>query len=368
MLDLKKENINNKDNPETTEEENVAIHTMQEDLDALSGIFIDNDKNNVSKEEKGINLKEERTETKDGQYFNPFLEKQNQQERGKIADFVDKSSYSEKNIPNEHERRSQENMQPESSSKKFFWIMLVILIVGASAFGGYYFFNKRKDALNRSQELEAQKSKEVEAQKSENDNDLVEIKPLSKYSSDKPNYLSIDTENPSYENFKEVILRAFVDIKNDGIDKPVEFIITDNKNNPIAFSIFNVIAKIKLSNELLKNLNDNFSILAYYDSENPRLMLSVKVIDQLKASSLIKNEESKLPGELLPLFLDSVSLPKTSVSFKDANYKGVDIRYFNFTSDHMTSIDYAFSGSKLIIGTSKRSMWAVLDKVLNGEE
>lgn len=367
MLDLKKENTNNKDNPEITEEENVTIHTMQEDKDALSGIFYDN-KITVKEEEKIANPKEEKTETKNGQYFNPFLENQMQNEKGKTTDFSNKNSISEKNAPEKQGPQEQGNIKLKSSSKKLVWAILVVLIVAIFASGGYYFFSKRNSAKIELEKLEAQKSKEAENQKSENDNVVVETEPLLKYSPDKPNYLSIDTENPSYENFKEVISKALLDIKKDGINKPVEFVITDSKNNPIAFSIFSVITKIKLSNELFKSLNDDFSILAYYDSENPRLILSVKTSDKLKASSLIKNEENKLPVELASLFLSEVSLPKGSIVFKDANYKGVDIRYFNFTPDHMASIDYAFNGDKLIFGTSKRSMWAVLDRVLNEGE
>ncbi len=372
MLDLKKENTSTKDNPEIVEED-IPIHTMQEDLDALSGIFPKNKQTNVSEEEKRVTFKENKPEVKNGQYFNPFLEKQTEQERNRIVDFSDKKPVSNQNIPNKQEpnkQEPQENIQIKSSSKKWIWITLIIVVVaGASAYGGYYFINKKNIAQKEAQKLEDQKLKEAEVQASQDSEDIkVEEKTPLKYSFDKPNYLSIDTENPSYENFKEIMSGAFSDIKDPEINKPVEFIITDNKNNPIAFPIFSAITKLKLSNELLKNLSDDFSIFAYNDSGNPRLVLLVKVLDKLKASSVIKSEEVKLPGELLPLFLNDISLPKEKVVFQEANYKGVNVRYFNLTPDQVATIDYSFDSTHLIIATSKNSMWAVLDRILDEGE
>lgn len=367
MLDFKKENTSVKNNPEIIEED-IPIHTMQEDIDALSGIFPKNKQTYVSEEEKKAIFKENKPEVKNGQYFNPFLGKQTEQERNRIVDFADKKVVSSQNIPNKQEL--QENIQTKSFSKKWILITSIIVVVtGSSAYGGYYYFNKKNIAQKEARELEDQKLKEAEVQESQDSEDVVveERMPL-KYSFDKPNYLSIDTENPSYENFKEIMSRAFSDIKDPGINKPVEFVITDNKNNPIAFPIFSAITKLKLSNELLKNLSDDFSIFAYNDSGNPRLVLLVKVIDKLKANAVIKSEEVKLPGELMPLFLSDVSLPKEKVVFQEANYKGVNIRYFNLTPNQTASIDYSFDSTHLIIATSKNSMWAVLDKILDEGE
>lgn len=366
MLDLKKENTNIKNNPETVEED-VPIHTMQEDLDALSGIFPKNKRASATEEEKKVISNESKAETRNGQYFNPFLEKQIEQEKGKITDFSDKTPVSDKNVSNKQE--SQENTQAQASSKKFFWIVLIVIaIIGVSACGGYYYFNKKNIVQNESQQAEDKKIEDIEAQEPQNSEDLAEAEIPLKYSFDKPNYLSIDTENPGYENFKEIVSKAFLDIKDSGINEPVEFVITDSKNNPIAFPIFSAITNLNLSNELLKNLSDDFSVFAYFDSGNPRLVLSIKVIDKMEASTLIKNEETKLPEELLPLFLDNISLSKEKAVFKDANYRGVNIRYFNLTPDQLSTIDYFFNDTHLIIATSKNSMWAVLDKMLNRGE
>jgi len=81
---------------------------------------------------------------------------------------------------------------------------------------------------------------------------------------------------------------------------------------------------------------------------------------------LIKAEELKLVEELYPLFLEDVVIPKEKMVFKDNNYKGVDIRYFNLTPDQQTTIDYALTKNQLIIGMSKNTAWAVIDKVLDG--
>jgi len=367
MLDLKKENINDKNSAETIEED-VAIHTMQEDLDALSGIFPKNKKTPVYHAENDNIGKAEKILEKPpkDQYFNPFLDKQTFEEQKQEQDRT-ASSTAKKAVSVDDFSSQQELQEPEESggsSKKAIWIAVSLIIIGSFTLGGYYFFNKKTAVENGSQPLETQKSEETEAQK----NDLVKAEPSPKYSFDNPNYLSIDTENPSYENFKEIISKAFSDIKDSGINKPVEFVITDSKNDPVAFPIFSAIAKLKLSNELLKNLNDEFSVFAYYDSENPRLALSIKVTDELKAKALIKNEEIKLPAELASLFLENISLPKGKVVFEEGSYRAISIRYFNLMTDQLSAVDYSFNGGYLIIGTSKNSMWAILDKILNEKQ
>lgn len=364
MLDLKKENTNSEENLEITEEENIAIHTMQDDLASSGKIFLENRQESVLKEGKGGSFEENKEETKSGQYFNPFIEKQAEKGGGKMTDPVGKKNFSSDNISNQ---QGPQITEEEGFSKKTIWFVVSLIIIGCSAVGGYYFWNNRQSAIDTNAKQNAvQKVQETEAQKAGNDEELKKIEPSTKYSYDKPNYLSVDTDNPSYENFKEIISKAFLEIKNSEINKPVEFIMTDSKNNPIAFPIFSAITKLKLSNELLKDLSDDFSVFVYQDSGNPRLVLSIKTIDEVKAGVMVKNEESKLPEELAPLFLDGISLPKEKVVFNDGIYKGTSIRYFNLTPDQLSAVDYAFKSPYMIIGTSRNSMSAVLDKLLDG--
>lgn len=368
MFNIKKEDANPKDinaeiQAELVDDGNIKIHTMQDDLNALSGIFPENEKvvfyeenekdKNGGKEEKARN----------GEYFNPFIDKQTSQSQEKIADFASKKDNSANKLP--AEGKPQELKSQSSFLRKIVWTFSTLLVIAVFFFAGYYFWNNWKnssDSGNISTEEPIQKTEEPKIE------EPVNVEPVSKYSFDKPNYLIIDVENPTYDNLKSVFAKTFSEIQSSGINKPVEFIVTDNKNNPIAFSIFNVISKAKLSSELLKSLNDKFYLYLYIDSGINRLGLAVDIIDQSKASTIIRSEERKLVEELLSLFPENISLPKNKVVFKDNNYKGVNIRYFNLNENPISSIDYAFVGNQLIIGTSRSSTWMIIDKLMGGSK
>jgi hypothetical protein len=367
MIDLKKENINfqsinAKDQAGLVSDENVTIHTMQGDLDALSGIFPKNEKPVLQEEKKNEGIPNNKEKIKDEQYFNPFLDKNPPKNQEKIADFANK-----KNIPIDNTLLKQEaQMVPESkaSNPKIIWIAAGVVVVAAFSLGGYYFWTMKKISVVPENKTETT----PEANVGNNGTPApVETEPVSKYSTDKPNYLSIDTENPSSDAFKKTVNETFSGIKEANIDKPVEFIVTDNKNNPVAFSVLAAINKLGLSDGIMKNLGDTFSLFIYSDSGNLRLSLLIGMNDQAGVASAIKTEEAKLPGELAPLFMEGITLPKVKVAFKDSTYKELGIRYFNFNNNPLSSIDYVLLNNKLVIGTSRGDMWATLDNILSNK-
>ena len=370
MFNQKIENINPKMPSESgkdklADEEGTLIHTMQDDLDALSGIFPKKD-NTVSfdKKEPANNSKIEE-KPKEGQYFNPFLDEEVAKKQEKIVDFANKST-----IPPGNDPISKEpGIERKAPSKKIVYLVISFLAAGIFFSGGYYFWKNRATSSDNFNNTTATKTENTaENTNKSNNEETTKTEPVLKYSADKPNYLTIDTENPSYENFNSLVKKASLDIKNSGINKPVEFVITDNKNNPITFPVFSVISKIKLSDELLKNLGDKFSIFAYTDSGNVRLALSIDLVNKAEAISAIRKEEPKLAEEMMLLFMENVALPKNKVVFKDADYKSINIRYFNLDDNPLVAIDYAFVGNQLIIGTSKNSMLTAIDKVLSGNK
>ena len=380
MFEQKKENISLQDAviknlDDAVNDKNVTIHTMQEDSNALSGIFSKKSKitnSSNSKSEKIGNDNTSEIKSKDAQYFNPFLDKQLTPAQEKVADFASKNNIPV-NIPTKNEvsvlNNSGNILKRSLFTRKGILIFTILIIVIVSFAGGYYFWISRevlvadKDQEEANQEgakIEELKAKEIKVEEIKN------IESIPKYLSDKPNFFPIDTENPSYENFKNSVAQTASEIKNLGIKEPVEFILTNSERAPVYFSVFKTLSGIKLSDNLMKALGNSFSFFAYNDSGNIRMALLIEVQDQARVLSFIRTEEPKLLAELAPLFFEGAPSPKGKIEFKDNNYKGVDIRYFNLTDDHSTSIDYAFANGKLIIGTSKNSMWAAVDKVLDG--
>ena len=381
-LNINLQNIYSKDKAEIPVDENVTIHTMQDDLNSLSGIFSKNENiasPNISKSENDFKREEK---PKNEQYFNPFLDKQAAPMQERPVDFAGKNSVPDNipmntptniptnaplNIPAEKEIIAPSNFndvsKPNLFASKAVWISIVSIIIVASFAGGYYFWIKREIPVVADKSQEETKPEEV---KTEEPPEVKNIESIPKYLSDKPNFLPIDMENPSYENFKSLAVQAALEIKNSGVKEPVEFIITNNERIPVQFPIFKTLSGIKLSDNLMKTLGDDFSVFAFHEAENLRMSLSVKVVDQAKAVTLIEAEEPKLVTELSSLFFEGLALPKGKIEFKDNNYKGVNIRYFNLANDHSASVDYAFANGRLIIGTSKNSIWSAIDKVLDG--
>ena len=92
-----------------------------------------------------------------------------------------------------------------ASSKKIIWIVAILVLLVASFAGGYYFWiNKKETALVANNKEEVPKQEEIKAEEPEPEN----IESIPKYSSDKQNYLTIDTENPSYESLKNILIQT----------------------------------------------------------------------------------------------------------------------------------------------------------------
>ncbi len=86
-------------------------------------------------------------------------------------------------------------------------------------------------------------------------------------------------------------------------------------------------------------------------------------VDLAVVSQSLKNIESSLLRSAGVLFLnENISLPAT-VNFSNNIYREIPIRYFNITGPGL-SFDYAFVGRKLLITTSRESMYAAIDRLL----
>ncbi|TAK96745.1 hypothetical protein EPO05_01030 [Patescibacteria group bacterium] len=183
-----------------------------------------------------------------------------------------------------------------------------------------------------------------------------------KYSTDKPNYLTIPTKAEDVNGIKAALAGARAGVLADEATLPVEFIVTDENNNPVTFRNFTALMKMKFSSTLLNDFNDDFSLLLYIDEKavGAKFGLMVKAKDEKKAANDVLREEKSLVDNLAPIFLDEPYV-KNADPFKTSQYKSLPVRYKN-VNDSGLSIDYAFMGKYWVVGTSKNTLRAILDK------
>ncbi|MGB4834126.1 MAG: hypothetical protein WBP40_03800 [Candidatus Moraniibacteriota bacterium] len=183
-----------------------------------------------------------------------------------------------------------------------------------------------------------------------------------KYLVEQPNILTFDIETVTSEQIKNGLLQAAQTIKKDNLPGAIEFLIRDQKLNPLAFSRFAYLAKLNLPAELLGTLDEPFSLYVTIDNGRPRLALLVYVKDEPAFAAKLLLNESKLAQAIEPLFLDVTTAPKNNLIFRDGTYLERPVRFTNVDASLGLSVDYAVRGRQWIIGTSKDSLRAVLDK------
>lgn len=336
--------------------ENFSIRTMQDDL-------LDLQKKGASMEKT---LPKEAPKKIDPVPFLPAKEPKKvfdpkEASAEVILPFAEKRGAPEKNKDEDKlvEVPFPEKKKTTISSNAIILYVAVGLMVIAIVLGGYYFlFGRTK------KEVAAPQTKPVPQQ--------IEPQPVTeepvpepeKYSSEKPNYLSLDIANTSAEEIKKRISDIAEEIKTVSEKQPpYEFLVVDTNNNPVAFPIFATAAKLNLSPIILKNLAEPFSLFLYNDNGNERLSLVVNIKDKKAlASELLKQEKTLLTDASL-LFLNEK--PEiTKGAFQDNIHKNIPIRFFNVNKEITLSIDYAIVNDKLVISASKNTIRSIIDKLI----
>jgi hypothetical protein len=202
----------------------------------------------------------------------------------------------------------------------------------------------------------------VESPTVDSDSLRTESRAQAKYFVEQPNILSFDIETVTAEEIKKTILQAGQAIKKDNLTGAIEFLIRDQKLNPLAFSRFAYLAKLSLPAELLGTLDEPFSLYITIDEGRPRLSLLTYVKDQPAFTAVLLKNEKKLAQSIEPLFLDVTTASKNNLTFRDSSYLDRPVRFVNIDTTLGLSVDYAVRGRQWIIGTSKGSLRSVLDK------
>lgn len=253
----------------------------------------------------------------------------------------------------------------EKKSNPLLTIAIVALLLCILAVGGYFFWMTRVPAETETMpEQKENTTPPATENEGSGENKPVVINPeLEKYSTENPNILSIDIETISTQDIKDLLKKKADDLANLQIKKPVEFIITDKNNTPVAFPIFAVTSKITLSQDLLSNLEEKFSLYIYPESFGSRLGLAIKTKNGDAVLTKMLAQEKTLVSDLDLLFLDNKPTAPANRLYKDSKYNGFNIRYLNLNQDASYSVDYTINNSQLLIGTSKSTLRAIIDHI-----
>jgi hypothetical protein len=263
---------------------------------------------------------------------------------------------------NKEEEIKEIPISEEAPQKSLFFVigMIVVsaLVLAIIGLGIYYFWtvkNQEKTVVDESVQIQQPVEETPEATPV----------PVEKYSSVNPNYLTLDLTTLSSEDIKAIIVSVAGEVKESSTQTPYEFVVVDANNNPVAFQIFAIAAKLNLSPAVLNTLGENFSLFIYNDSGNTRLSLAADIKSAQKkdflAAELLK-EEKTLPADTAFLFLDTQP-ERLKGDFASSIYNNNAIRFINLDSQRTLSIDYTLQDNKLFIGTSKNTLRAVLDKI-----
>jgi len=184
-------------------------------------------------------------------------------------------------------------------------------------------------------------------------------KPTRSYSETNPNYLLLEDGSLIVDKLKSILEK----VSQEEYTTPVEFILTDKQNKPITFKSFSELLGLKLTTALLNLLGDNFSVFIYNDTTGPKIGLAIESKNDIELVKIILVEEKSLADEINPLFFNN-TYNKTKL-FNSSEYGGSKIRYQNIVSPEILSVDYSIYKNKLLIGTTKLTIRAIIDK-LNG--
>lgn len=182
------------------------------------------------------------------------------------------------------------------------------------------------------------------------------------YALDKPNYLSVDTETVTAASLRELLRQSGERMQGAKVTKPVEFLLTDKNNNPIAFTRFAYLMKLELKPEVLPLLGESFSLYLYNDAGQSMVGLGLSLAENVTGESLLAlQKEGTLPFAFRMFLYDGLAVPKEGV-FRSGLYQAQGVRYVNIDASKNISFDYALRGKSWFIGTSKETLRAILDK------
>ncbi len=272
------------------------------------------------------------------------------------------------------------SQQPPVKMRKGKMLMLIgIVAITIALIGGgvyYYLFVVKKKTPSSEptiQQTTVQSNPQPIQEAKTQQNPVVTQKKDLLYTIDTPNYLPLNTEVVSDIDIYNTLSIIASRIKDNGFVDPVEFLITDQTNTPLALSRFVFLTKMNIDTKVLALLDESFALFIYNDAGTSRIGLRLSIKDPKGFTTALTSAENVLPLALKPIFLSEVqNMPKTFL-FKSGMFKNEDpilhtqveypTRYTNVDATQRLSVDYAIVGDKWYIGTSQNTLQALLKKV-----
>lgn len=238
-----------------------------------------------------------------------------------------------------------------NQNRLFLGIALLVLILGA--LGAFLFFRRT------SEEAPSTTLPETPAEVS------APVLAVETFAMDKPNYLSINTETATVESFRAELEEQGKKIREAGIAEPIAFRVTDQNNNPLAFSRLAFLMDIKLPEDLLAALDEDFLLQVLDEQGESRMSLQLGFKENYaNPESLVSAAEPALLGAFQELFYPAETTFPAKAEFQAGSYNGNPVRYINIDAARNYSLDYLLAGKLLIIGNSKEAVRKIAAKAL----
>lgn len=191
--------------------------------------------------------------------------------------------------------------------------------------------------------------------------------PVSAFSPDSPNYLVLDPESDAAtpEGIVAKLGGVGMKVKKMNPSGPIEFLLRDGNNNPIAFSRFSYLMKLGIPEDALSFIDESFSVYFIPEGSDIRMTLVLDIKDSEKFVEAMKRDESTVPTWFRGLLYQPVGVEvPSSVEFRSGTYGALETRFVPIDAAKNYSFDYILLGNKWMIGTSKDSFRATVDAVV----
>jgi len=142
--------------------------------------------------------------------------------------------------------------------------------------------------------------------------------------------------------------------------------ISQDQRRYMSLNDFNSALGIDLPNNIYQSVADsdiesgNYTLFFHNQIQGNRFGIVIEMLENSILIQELKDWENTMTTDLNPIFLRDEIPSAATEGFQDNVYQGISIRYLNFSTPDL-SIDYAIVDNKLIITTSRESMYAAID-------
>jgi hypothetical protein len=186
------------------------------------------------------------------------------------------------------------------------------------------------------------------------------------YSLTNPNHLVLDVESDAGtpEGVKKILSGVVTRVLSMRSSDPVEFVVVDKNNAPIAFSRFAYLAGMKLPDEMMSVVGEGFSVYMTEGNGVVRAGVAIDISDEKKMTDAIRKSETNLPKYFQSLLYDAGTTIPESAEFRTGMFGMLETRFAIVDAVKDRSFDYVVLGKQLVIGTSKESFHAMLTRIV----